>query len=262
MNKIIIANDEITLKQVDRALKVDVLEMSEFLNVKSMKIDVLENTELEIEYANEKETKFEITINIGDNISFNLYELKKEGIYKMFYNYNVGENSLVFITKIHDTLGIKEKTKININGNNSKVIHELKTISKKEEKYDFAFYHNAKNTFSNIINKGVNIKDGTLIFNLSSFAKEKMIGSDINQNSRIINLTNKTCQINPNLFIDEEDVCANHSAYISKFSKEELFYLMSRGINKNSAERLLIKGFLYDEKNEKLLEKLVNKYWR
>lgn len=264
MNKIIIANDEITLKQVDKTLKLQTDKKCEFLNVKLITIDILENTNLIIEHSNTKETKFEININIKDNVNFNLFELKQSGNYKMNYNYEVGQNSLVKILKIHNTDKIKEQTKISLNGINSKITHILKTISVDEEKYDFLVYHNAKNTYSNIINNGVNIRNGILTLNLSSFAPKGIIECNLNQNSRIINLTNNKCQINPNLFIDENDVIANHSALIGTFSMEEMFYLMSRGISKSKAENLMIKGFLLNESDiyQKELEKIINKYWR
>ena len=264
MNKIIIANDEITLKQIDKTLKVEADKKCEFLNVKLIKVDILENTNLVIEHSNTKETKFEININVKDNVSFNLFELKQDGNYKMYYNYDLGLNSEVNVLKIHNTNKIKEQTKINLNGINSKITHTLKTISTDEEKYDFLVYHNAKNTYSNIVNNGVNIKNGTLNLNLSSFAPNDIIDCNLNQNSRIINLTNNKCQINPNLFIDENEVIANHSALIGTFSEEEMFYLMSRGISKSKAESLMIKGFLLNGSliYEKELEKIINKYWR
>ena len=87
---------------------------------------------------------------------------------------------------------------------------------------------------------------------------------EVNQDSRIINMTDNACIIKPNLFIDEEDVNANHSALIGTFSFEEVFYLMSRGINKKDADSLLTRGFLMKGINyyKEYLEGLINKYWR
>ena len=48
----------------------------------------------------------------------------------------------------------------------------------------------------------------------------------------------------PNLLIDNYDVDSNHGAYIGKFSEEKLFYLMSRGINREDATRLLLTSYL------------------
>lgn len=51
----------------------------------------------------------------------------------------------------------------------------------------------------------------------------------------------------PYLEIKTNDVCASHSASVGKVNEEMLFYLASRGIDKKSAEKLLIKGFLEEE---------------
>ena len=48
----------------------------------------------------------------------------------------------------------------------------------------------------------------------------------------------------PNLLIDNFDVNANHAAYIGKFKEEDLFYIMSRGISRKKAYKLLLSGFL------------------
>lgn len=264
MNKIVIANDEIIEMQTDNKVKVTANKKCEFLNVKLIKIELFEDTELAMEFSSAEETKFEINIEVPDNIKFNLYEYKQSGIYKFYYHYDIGANSNVNVLKIHDASNIKEQTTINLNGENTIINHTLKTISKNEEKYDFLIYHKAKQTYSNIINNGVNIRKGILSFIVSSFVSNGITGCDLNQNNRIINLTNNECQIKPNLFIDENDVIANHSALIGTFSDDEIFYLMSRGISKVKAESLLTKGFLLNGAliYEKELEKIINKYWR
>ena len=81
----------------------------------------------------------------------------------------------------------------------------------------------------------------------------------------IINLTDNKCEIRPNLYIDEYDCNANHSALIGGFSKQELFYLQSRGLSINDANRLLINGFLLsDFDNVKMIKEIknnINEYW-
>jgi Fe-S cluster assembly protein SufD len=49
---------------------------------------------------------------------------------------------------------------------------------------------------------------------------------------------------NPILLIDEDDVKAGHAASVGRFSEESIYYLMSRGITRQGAERLIILGFL------------------
>ena len=49
---------------------------------------------------------------------------------------------------------------------------------------------------------------------------------------------------NPILLIDEDDVVAGHAASVGRVDPTQLYYLMSRGIPKQEAERLIIHGFL------------------
>ena len=49
---------------------------------------------------------------------------------------------------------------------------------------------------------------------------------------------------NPILLIDENEVTAGHAASVGRVDPEEMFYLLSRGIQEEEAERLVIRGFL------------------
>jgi Fe-S cluster assembly protein SufD len=44
--------------------------------------------------------------------------------------------------------------------------------------------------------------------------------------------------------IDEDDVKAGHAASVGRINEESIYYLMSRGITRKEAERLIILGFL------------------
>lgn len=48
----------------------------------------------------------------------------------------------------------------------------------------------------------------------------------------------------PYMEIDEEDVSVTHEATVSKVSDEQLFYLMSRGINGDEAMNMIVRGFI------------------
>ena len=47
----------------------------------------------------------------------------------------------------------------------------------------------------------------------------------------------------PNLEIEADDVRCSHAATVGQLDEEELFYIMSRGIPRNIAERLVVFGF-------------------
>lgn len=261
MNKIIISESNIEQKNLDANIELKETNKDE---IKTIKLDVLKSTSLTIIYNRAKKTKLNIEININKDVFLDIIDIKTNGKYKLIYKYNLEENSKLNIVKINDVKETKETQIINLNKQNAKVNYILKTVAKEEEKYDLMIYHNAKNTQSNIINHGVNIEDGKIKFDVSSFVPNKIKNCVVDQNNRIINLTNNKCEIWPNLFIDEYDVIANHSAHIGKCNEEKLFYLKSRGINEKDAESLLIKGFLMQKLNTQkdTMENIIKKYWR
>ena len=65
------------------------------------------------------------------------------------------------------------------------------------------------------------------------------------QESRVLMLSGDARgDANPILLIDEDDVTAGHAASVGRVDELQLYYLMSRGITKEEAERLIIHGFL------------------
>ena len=65
-------------------------------------------------------------------------------------------------------------------------------------------------------------------------------------------------QINPNLYIDEFDVVANHSAYIGPFPSDILFYLNTKGIGTKENNRLLLQSFLLNDATSADYIELIN----
>ncbi|MBP3461291.1 MAG: SufD family Fe-S cluster assembly protein [Bacilli bacterium] len=262
MNKLIVNGDEIT-SDINKTINVNIKEKTDIYDVTKIEIEVLKNTELVIEYINTGITKLDINIKVLKNVEFKLYELKEENEIKVQYKYYLEEFSNMLVNKFYDCNKIKELVLIYLNGINSEINYNFNTISKDKQKIDLMVYHNNKNTISNITNKAVNMLNGSTTFNITGLVYNKINDCIINQNNRIINLNDKKCTINPILLIDENDVEANHSAIIGKFSDKELFYLMSRGINKEKALNLLIKGFLaIDIKSKNKIKKIIDKYWR
>jgi len=48
----------------------------------------------------------------------------------------------------------------------------------------------------------------------------------------------------PSIEIDEDDVTIGHEASVSKVGEEQLFYLMSRGLNEDEATSMVVSGFI------------------
>ena len=261
MNKIIVNDDLVELK-TNSSLSIEVYERQEVFDITKLKIQVLKNTDLIIEYNSLEKSKIDIEINIEKNINFKLFEIKEGNDVKVQYKYNLDDYSNVLVNKFYDVNILKELDIIYLNGESSEINYNFNTISKDKQNIDIIVYHLNKNTISNLSNKAVSILNGQTTFNITGSVYNNITDCIINQNNRIINLNEKKSTINPILLIDENDVEANHAALIGKFSDEEMFYLMSRGISEEKALNLLIKGFLHLNVNNKKIDEIIDKYWR
>ncbi|VTT26339.1 Fe-S cluster assembly protein SufD [Streptococcus gordonii] len=101
------------------------------------------------------------------------------------------------------------------------------------------------NSIGNILQHGVILEKGTLIFNGIGHIIKGAKGADAQQESRVLMLSDQArSDANPILLIDENDVTAGHAASIGQVDPEDMYYLMSRGLDKATAERLVVRGFL------------------
>ena len=101
------------------------------------------------------------------------------------------------------------------------------------------------NSIGNILQHGVILEKGTLTFNGIGHIIKGAKGADAQQESRVLMLSDKArSDANPILLIDENDVTAGHAASIGQVDPEDMYYLMSRGLDKATAERLVVRGFL------------------
>ena len=189
---------------------------------------------------------------ILSDIEYNEYNIAKNAQVLININsskfdrcvFNLEENAKLIINKNYKEEEVNEEITINLNGFNSRVNYNFSTLTYNNQKYVININHNNKNTISNVINHGVVMNNSALCFEVNSSVKKGNNKSKLNQENKIIVMSSNNSIIKPNLYIDEFDVDAIHSATIGKFRKEEIFYLMTKGLKKEDAVSLLIKGFL------------------
>ncbi|HEL1670123.1 TPA: Fe-S cluster assembly protein SufD [Streptococcus suis 2651] len=101
------------------------------------------------------------------------------------------------------------------------------------------------NSVGHILQHGVILESGTLTFNGIGHIVRGAKGADAQQESRVLMLSDKArSDANPILLIDENEVTAGHAASIGQVDPEDMYYLMSRGLDRATAERLVVRGFL------------------
>ena len=115
--------------------------------------------------------------------------------------------------------------------------------------------HLGKNTSSNMITKGVLGDESSSIFTGTIHIGEGAEKTDSHQQNRNILLSEKaTAQSVPNLEILCDDVICSHGSSVGPIDEKLYHYVMSRGIDKESAEKLLIKGFFNEVINDESWE--------
>ncbi|WP_166627231.1 Fe-S cluster assembly protein SufD [Jeotgalicoccus sp. S0W5] len=124
-----------------------------------------------------------------------------------------------------------------------KIVH----VGRGEQTSNFTtqIIHYGKESNGHILKHGVMKDKGSSIFNGIGYIKHGATKADAQQESRVLMLSGDARgDANPILLIDEDDVTAGHAASVGRVDELQLFYLMSRGIDKKEAERLVIHGFL------------------
>ena len=160
------------------------------------------------------------------------------------YEFILNDNSYLNLKQIYNLESVNKIINIDLNGINSKVDYRLSTLADKDQSFTLNINHNNKNTISNVINHGVVINSSKLEFVVNTKIDKGNSKSILNQESRIITMGDNNSIIKPNMFIEEYDVEARHAATIGKFSKDDIFYLRSKGLTEKEANDILIKGFL------------------
>lgn len=132
-------------------------------------------------------------------------------------------------------------------GNGSYCDSKTVVVGRGEQRQNFTteIVHWGMDTDGFILKHGV-VKDAsTAIFNGIGKIEDGATRANAVQESRILMLSERARgDANPILLIDEDDVTAGHAASVGRIDPLQMFYLMSRGIRKEEAERLIIHGFL------------------
>jgi Fe-S cluster assembly protein SufD len=146
---------------------------------------------------------------------------------------------------------------ITLTGDNSKLSLVCIYIGQGSHKltYNVKIVHKGKNTFSRTHLRSV-------LFGHSELSNDGLVriekgakGSNTFYTSRILLFDDAKGRSVPSLEIDENQVTgAGHASSLGRPREEEIFYLQSRGLSKDQAERLIVQGFF-----EPLLKELPEK---
>jgi Fe-S cluster assembly protein SufD len=107
--------------------------------------------------------------------------------------------------------------------------------------------HKVPHAQSDLLYKGALDDDAYAVFRGLIKVFPKAQRTDAYQTNRNLLLSREASSVSlPNLEIEADDVRCSHAATVGQLDEEELFYIMSRGIPRNVAERLVVFGFFGD----------------
>lgn len=132
-------------------------------------------------------------------------------------------------------------------GDNSHSNAKTVAIGRGQQKQNYTanITHFGKGSDGYILQHGVMKDKASAIFNGIGKIEHGASKSNAEQESRVLMLSKDARgDANPILLIDEDDVTAGHAASVGRVDPIQLYYLMSRGISRFEAERLIIHGFL------------------
>lgn len=223
MNKIVMDNNKIILEVVG----AQELDLSEY-NCSELECNILSSASLFVTDINNNIEKCTFNCDSDSSLEINKF------------------NSNDVLCKIN--INLQERA-------NARLI--ISTIANKENKYDINICHFGNYSYSKCINNGI-VNDGTLAYNINGIIEHGALNCSVIQESKIITKNVKNATIKPVLVINETVEEANHSASIGYYNEEDLFYLESRGIDRQNAIKLINKGLLINNfRDKKKIENLI-----
>lgn len=178
-----------------------------------------------------------ITFNLG-NTDFNKNQVianLKENAHLEIYNIVTSSKDNYINQTIH------------LNGSSSTVQIMNLLLLTKGAKLDstIEIYHHEKVTSSDLSNYVIVKDEASAILDNNAKIEKGCSKSVAHQQTKGLTLSkNAKIKALPNLYIDEYDVIANHACSIGSINKEDLFYLMSRGMSQEQASKIIVMGYV------------------
>ncbi len=118
--------------------------------------------------------------------------------------------------------------------------------------------HRVPHCISSQLYKGVVRDHSRLVFNGKVFIRLGAAGTDASQlNKNLLVGDRAEVDTKPQMEIDADDVKCSHGATIGSLDQEQVFYLESRGIERQQAEAMLASGFMGE-----VIQKITHKWVR
>jgi Fe-S cluster assembly protein SufD len=132
-------------------------------------------------------------------------------------------------------------------GASTQMLGILWGYAKQHTDYHTVQDHIAPHTTSDLLYKGALTDEARSIFSGTIRVVKGAQATDAYQANRNILLSEHASAFpSPNLEIEANEVRCTHGASVGKVDRDQLFYLMSRGLSEDVATRMVVEGFFED----------------
>ncbi|MGV8085709.1 MAG: SufD family Fe-S cluster assembly protein [Candidatus Bilamarchaeum sp.] len=232
--------------------------MNNIIAAKSMDIEISkdsvilipDNSDIKLTFRPKNESKVELKVGKNCRVSTLIINSEKCSIRQ---DNLVGENSIIHSYGVWTNNATGEIFN-HLIGENSEA-YDLHLFNEKNENklaINSVLRHANKNTKGNITVRGIagdsaRVKlDGMIKIEKNGGGAE----SFLTQNVILLN-PKSHATANPELEIENNDVSSRHAASVAQIDEEKIFYLMSRGVSREEARKMIVSGFL-----EAIVEKI------
>ncbi len=179
---------------------------------------------------------YESEIIVSDNSKLYILDSKED----LKLNIILEDNASL---EVYDFNTHNKSVSINVTQKNNSRFEYLHTF-RIDDEYNFNYNANilGNNNINNINISGVSL--GFAHMFIDGVINKNTKGNELNENIKILTTKGKAF-ISPMLHVSALDVIANHNTAISNIREDELFYLMSKGIERDKAISLIEDGYLY-----------------
>lgn len=154
-------------------------------------------------------------------------------------------------------LDLKTDITIQADDNSSFVVNAAFISEVKYElNIDTKLYGNNINGSLNV--RGINELEGIVKVVMNGTVAGETKENVLSEYARIINKSNFSNILIPNLIVNTNEVEANHGVSVGHISEEQVFYLMSKGITRTTAIKMIEEGFILSIMSDDVKQKIQN----
>lgn len=106
--------------------------------------------------------------------------------------------------------------------------------------------------------RGINEREGTTKILMNGIVAGETRGNILNEYARILNKSEHSNVLIPNLIVNTSEVEANHGVSVGHIDDKELFYMMSKGLSRRNAIKIIEEGFLLSTLTPELKQQVQN----